>query len=452
VARDLKAKIRLEADTKQADKALKGSTEKIGKLDKSSKSLATSVTGLSSKFVAMGASLGVLAIGFSKLIGLANQEEDAIRKLDAAIGNLSGNNQALSDSLQKQADALAAVTKSGNEEILAVQARIALFIKEEDQIKALTIASLDMAAAKDRNATEVADALVRSIVTENNALLEQGIVIEGAAGSVERYSSALEGLTVFEGQAASAAQTTSGRISLAGDAFNDLAQEVTLTFTSLATFGKGMNALTGFVNKASAGVKFLRVEVGDLAVALAVIAESILPEWAAGLLGVDGATRSLLDSQQALRVERRKQEAESKAASDQLTKEKERVQELDRAAKEFRETEEKLIEEYRLRQDAAEDVTGSEEALILVTDRQAQAVANLAREEERLTQVIVSGSEARRAARSQENAENVLGGISTFAQIGGGTFFSPGGVVTEQNGRVSFLGSGPSGAGVSASG
>jgi hypothetical protein len=151
-------------------------------------------------------------------------------------------------------------------------------------------------------------------------------------------------------------------------------------------------------------------------------------------------------------VERRKQEAESKAASDQLTKEKERVQELDRAAKEFRETEEKLIEEYRLRQDAAEDVTGSEEALILVTDRQAQAVANLAREEERLTQVIVSGSEARRAARSQENAENVLGGISTFAQIGGGTFFSPGGVVTEQNGRVSFLGSGPSGAGVSASG
>jgi hypothetical protein len=68
----------------------------------------------------------------------------------------------------------------------------------------------------------------------------------------------------------------------------------------------------------------------------------------------------------------------------------------------------------------------------------AVAVDRLTEAEIRNGNETVTQSERRRAARAQERgfAENLLGGRSTFAQIGGGTFFVPAPVVTEQNGRV----------------
>lgn len=289
MARQLKAKIRLDADTKNANRNLRSTDKELKNLESSSGSLGGGLGGLTAKFGALAAGAAVVAAGIGKLIGLANEEEDAVQKLDAAIGNLNGQRKALSLRLQENASALSAVTRSGNEEILAVQAQIAIFIKDEDQIKKLTKASLDFAAAQGTNAVAAAQLLTRTVTSSTNALTRQGLVVEGAAGSVERFASAMEALAVFEGQAAAAADTASGKIGLLKDAFVDLLQEATLNVTQSKVFTGALVALTLVLNNMAASTKAARSETQAQSLGFAVMAENVLPPLIARLVGVEGA-------------------------------------------------------------------------------------------------------------------------------------------------------------------
>ena len=81
-----------------------------------------------------------------------------------------------------------------DENIIQAQAVIAAFTKEEDQIKALTAATIDFAAAKGVDLVTAADLVAKSFGSSTNALSRYGVQVEGAAGSTER----LEQLTQAE--------------------------------------------------------------------------------------------------------------------------------------------------------------------------------------------------------------------------------------------------------------
>jgi len=111
----------------------------------------------------------------------------------------------------------------GDEAVLGAQAMIGAFIKEEDQIKRLTQASMDLASAKGMDLTSVADLLTKSITSGTNALKRYGIDMEGAAGSTERVNSAVTNVEkAFSGMAKAMSETDTGKIIQIQNAIGDI--------------------------------------------------------------------------------------------------------------------------------------------------------------------------------------------------------------------------------------
>ena len=160
---------------------------------------------------------GTLAV-VGKLVNAYKEQELAERKLSAALGFTSS-------ALLDQASALQQTTAFGDEAIIGVQALIGMFTKDEEQIKLLTQATLDLSAAKGMDLTAAADLVSKSFGSSTNALSRYGITVEGAVGSTER----LEMLTgnvanLFGGQAVAQADTLSGSIDQMKNALGDTAE------------------------------------------------------------------------------------------------------------------------------------------------------------------------------------------------------------------------------------
>lgn len=398
MARTLKAKVVVTADTKQANAGLKKTQVQMGLLATTTRGLSAAMTGLAAAFTTAAVAGAGIILALVKIVGLANEEEDAVRKLNAAIGNLNGERELLSQRLQDNADALSAVTKLGNEEILAVEATIAVFIKSEAQIIALTKASLDFAEFSKTSAVSAAQLLTRTVVSSTNALVRQGLVVEGAAGSVERFASAIEALAKFEGQAESAAATTSGRIGLLADSFTDALQELGLLGTALEGTKNFLDFLTSALNRAGAAFKFLRVDVGDLALSIQVVAEKVLPGFINRLIGLEGVTKNIIEVNKIRNAILKKEQAALNAsaeATDELTK---ATKESNDALLETEEAVDKTIAALRkLGVVLDEDVNKKleEQAALLDSVHDAYNRGNLSRDDFERSEIAIAGEVVR---------------------------------------------------------
>ena len=169
---------------------------------------------------------------FRRSIAAAQVQEDAIVQLDAALASLGERGAQTSRELQAFASQLQQTTRFGDEEIIAAQARLAAFVKEESALKGLTAAAVDFAAARGIRIVEAADLIAKSVGSSTNALVRYGITIEGAAMSTERATSAVNAIArVFGGQAQAQALTFSGSITQLGNAFGDTLEEIGFTVT-----------------------------------------------------------------------------------------------------------------------------------------------------------------------------------------------------------------------------
>jgi len=118
-------------------------------------------------------------------------------QLKTALGFTS---QALND----QADALGKKLVMDNEEITAVQIKLANYVKNEEQVRRLTPAVLDLAAATGMGMASAAEMVARGIADDNGELGRFKIAIEGARGSAERIDSVIRGITTQMGGQAEA--------------------------------------------------------------------------------------------------------------------------------------------------------------------------------------------------------------------------------------------------------
>jgi len=175
------------------------------------KTAVTSAGKMGAAFAKMGAMLGVALGGaailrlFSGAIDKFKVQELAVRKLDTALGYAT-------KSLQDYAAGLQKVTTFGDENIINAMALIGMFVKEEDQIKKLTVATLDFAASKGVDLAMASDLIVKTFASSTNALSRYGLIVEGAAGSNERLNSLLQAMSVYGGQAEAMAKTLSGQM------------------------------------------------------------------------------------------------------------------------------------------------------------------------------------------------------------------------------------------------
>ena len=198
-----------EKGAKKAEKNVKGLNKALGGLK-------------SQAMLASGAFLGAgaLVAGIKKAVDAFGEQELAEKKLEASLGRTS---QALLD----QAAALQQVSVFGDETIISAQALIGAFVKDEDQIKLATEATLDLAAAKGMDLVAAAELVSKTLGSSTNALSRYGIEVTGAVGSTERLESLTGNLaTVFGGQASAQAETMSGSLQQMSNAVGDAAEAI----------------------------------------------------------------------------------------------------------------------------------------------------------------------------------------------------------------------------------
>ena len=205
-------RINLDYRVTGAEKA----TQKTKKLDNGLKGLASSALKVGGAFFAARG----LVSGMQNAIKLAGVQEQAEKSLEVALGRRS---QALLD----QASALQQQTTFGDEAIIQAQAMIAAFTDEEDEIKKLIPAVMDLAAAKGFSLAGAADLVSKTIGSSTNALSRYGIEVKGAVGSTERLDSLVGNLAdKFGGQAVAQADTLTGSLEQMGNAVGDAAEGI----------------------------------------------------------------------------------------------------------------------------------------------------------------------------------------------------------------------------------
>ena len=226
-------KIDIQVKARGAKKA----GQDLGGVDNRLKGLARSAAGAAAGF--FGARM--LLSGFKEAIRLAGIQEQAEKQLSVA---LRGNTTALLN----QASALQKVTTFGDEAIIAVQASIAAFVKDEEQIKAATAATLDIAVAMGMDLKSAGDLVAKTLGSSMNAMSRYGIQVEGAVGSTERLESLTNNVAkLFGGQATAQAQTMAGAIEQAKNVMGDAAEEIgTALGPAVVSIAKELKFVAGF--------------------------------------------------------------------------------------------------------------------------------------------------------------------------------------------------------------
>ena len=207
---DQKVNIKVTAQgAKKAQNELGGVSGAIGKMGKAVGIASTAYFG----------ARGLIA-GFSSVITLAGEQEQAEKKLEVALGKTS-------QSLLNQATALQKMTAFGDEAIIGVQASIGAFIKNEEQIKKATEATLDIAVAMGMDLKSAGDLVAKTLGSSTNAMSRYGIEVTGAVGSTERLESLTGNVArLFGGQASAEAETLTGKIEQMKNAIGDAGEAI----------------------------------------------------------------------------------------------------------------------------------------------------------------------------------------------------------------------------------
>ena len=242
--------LRIKVSTRGA----KQSSRELGGVDTRLKGLAKSAGLAAAAFFGARALLS----GFKEAIRLSGIQEQAEKRLAVALG---GTSQAL----LKQATALQQVTTFGDEAILGVQASIAAFVKNEDQIKKATEATLDMAVAMGMDLKGAGDLIAKTLGSSTNALSRYGIEVKGAVGSSERLESLTSNIAkLFGGQAKAQAETMAGSIEQMKNAVGDAAEALgDLLAPTVMTAANALKGAAEFADKFLTGLKNLK-EFGDV--------------------------------------------------------------------------------------------------------------------------------------------------------------------------------------------
>jgi hypothetical protein len=183
----------------------------------------------------------------------ANQQQQAETKL---LNALKGRADATRE-IGKLASELQGKTLFGDEATIEAAAQLAVFIKNEEQIKRLLPALQDMATVLKMDLAQAASLVGKSIGSSTNALARYGISIEGAAGSAERAESAIDTLTKkFFGQSEAAAKTGSGEVTQLKNAIGDLNEQVGAFVITWQKFLATSKAVKGLLSETQ---KFLTI-------------------------------------------------------------------------------------------------------------------------------------------------------------------------------------------------
>lgn len=294
----------------KASAALKSVGKEINDINEKSKALNKTGEGLGSAFSGMVSKLAGLAAGYLAVnkvlsttinfmknsVALYKTQEQAEAQLTTAIGYKS-------TALMKYASELQKVTTFGDETIIQAQSMAAAFIKDEEQIKMVTKAAADLAAAKGISLVTATNLITKSIVSETNALKEHGISMTASTDQTERLNSLTKNLTKsFGGMAEALAATDLGKIQQMDNAISDYSETIGKKLTPALRLAKeGQLHLMKSLDNTILGIENIgrAIKGGGLSKASGVKSAEVGAEAKAtgGIAGIDMIDAELADLQ-----------------------------------------------------------------------------------------------------------------------------------------------------------
>ncbi len=210
---DIKAKDQATATLQKVSKNLKEIENSSNSLSNSSNNLSSSISSFATKIGVAGAAVLVAKQGYEQLKKLIVESKQAWKEQEEANTRLAAALGYTSTSLQDYASALQDTTNYSDDVVQASMAQIAAFIQDEEQIKKVQKAAIDLAAAKKMDLTSATDLLTKSIVSGSNAMGRYGISMVDSEDMAKRLESAVSSVNnAFEGTAEALAKTDFGKL------------------------------------------------------------------------------------------------------------------------------------------------------------------------------------------------------------------------------------------------
>tara|TARA_R110000744_G_scaffold346654_1_gene452218 strand:- start:2218 stop:3996 length:1779 start_codon:yes stop_codon:yes gene_type:complete len=216
----INSQAKIVASTQKQTRTNKNLGDGILALNGKQRLLNNSFATLRSKMLLASFGAGLFTLTIGKLIKAEGQQEKAEKKLSTSLGRRSEDLLAFASEQQR-------VTTFGDEETIQAMSLLGAYTDNEEAIKRLTKASMDLAVAKGMDLNAAVDLVGKSVFSSTNALSRYGVVIEGSTGSTERLSMATQALgNMYGGQAQAQSQTMTGSIQQMGNAVGDTAEAI----------------------------------------------------------------------------------------------------------------------------------------------------------------------------------------------------------------------------------
>lgn len=209
------------------------------------------IAGMKSNYLVAAAGMAAMVAAGKKALDAWSKQEDAVNKLNLALANQGNFSSQVSKDLQAQASALQAVTRHGDEAILAGQSLLATTGLTGDELKKVTPLVLDFAEGMQMDLNTAFQLVTKASAGQASALSRYGISVTKGASKSEQFNEVLQQMeSRFGGMAAAGAETASGKMeqfsNAVGDAWEQLGKFVEFILTS---FGGSMEGLLSVVQR-----------------------------------------------------------------------------------------------------------------------------------------------------------------------------------------------------------
>ena len=183
---------------------------------------------------------------FVNFVRMAGKQEDSVRRLSAVFGTEGA------ESLDKYSSQLQRASTFGDENINIVMSQIGAFGANVEQTKALTQATMDLAAGLDLDLNTAGLLVAKTIGSTTDALTRYGVGAQGATDKSEKIANVVETVDIkFGGLAKKLSETTTGQLDQASNAFGDFGEELGRVFAPMVL--KTAEALRFIVENLDAG-------------------------------------------------------------------------------------------------------------------------------------------------------------------------------------------------------
>lgn len=200
------------------------------------------------------AALAAFTAGMTSAIRAANQQEEAVARLDAALAPLGPRAREVSAALQEQASALQSTTRFGDEAIIQAQALLATLGVQADQLPRATEATVNLAAAFGQDLDQAARNVGRTVGGMAGELGELIPELRDLSAEALRSGEGIELLaSKFSGRAIADAQTFAAAMERVGNALSDSQENIGKSVTSSEDLTKALNVLAFNIEQVNKG-------------------------------------------------------------------------------------------------------------------------------------------------------------------------------------------------------